>query len=84
MSTQPKPISTFYWWLGGLCFAGFAVTMYLLLDAEVTMRWAHNQYEIHQETAIGLSGLIWLPTFVFFAAVRALYLYVRRSKSTIA
>ena len=84
MSTKPNPISAFYWWLSGLCLVGFVVTWYLLLDAPITMRWAHNQYELHEETAIGLSSLIWVPAFAVIAALRAALTYARRSKSTVA
>ncbi len=84
MSTHPNPIPASYWWFGGLCIVGFVVTWYLLLDADITIRWAHNQYEIHEETAMGLSGLIWLPAFILLVTARAVFAYVRRSKSTVA
>jgi hypothetical protein len=60
----------FYRWLSGLCAFGYLVTWYLLLDTDITMRWAHSQYEIHEETAMGLSGVVWIPTFIFFVASR--------------
>ena len=69
-----------YGWIVAVCVVGWLVTTYLLLDADITMRWAHNQYEIHQETALQISSLIWAPVFALTAGVRALIGYVNRSR----
>ncbi len=40
---------------------GFVATVWLLLDAEITMVYAHYQWEIHQETALRLALVAWAP-----------------------
>ena len=82
MSTRPNPIPAFYWWLGSACLVGLIVTGDLLAEAEITLRWAHYQYEIHEETAMGISCLIWVPIFFLLVAVKVLSKSGYRSKTT--
>ncbi|MES2921100.1 MAG: hypothetical protein V4819_06130 [Verrucomicrobiota bacterium] len=80
MSTPSNRRNTaFYWWLGGFCTVGFVASTYFLLDAEITMRWAHHQYEIREETAAKIAGLIWLPVLAIVSGFRALFIFARRA-----
>jgi cytochrome b561 len=80
MNPADHSTTAFYGWTAAVCVVGWLVTTYLLLDADITMRWAHNQYEIHQETALQISSLIWAPVFALSTGVRALIRYVYRSR----
>jgi hypothetical protein len=84
MKATANRSSAFYGWLAAVCVVGWLVTTYLLLDADITMRWAHHQYEIHQETALKISSLIWAPIFAIAAGIRALVAYVYRRRAKVA
>jgi len=47
------------------------VTVWVLLDAKITMILAHNQWEIHQETAAKIAAAIWAPIIVILLVLKS-------------
>jgi hypothetical protein len=59
---------------------GFTATLWLLLDAEVTMVYAHYQWEIHQETALKLALVAWTPVVLVTLTTRVALRFIGRGR----
>ena len=59
---------------------GFAATVWLLLDAEITMVYAHYQWEIHQETALRLALVTWTPVVLATLITRVALRFIGRGR----
>ena len=59
---------------------GFAATVWLLLDAEITMVYAHYQWEIHEETALRLALVAWTLVVLATLTTRIALRFFRQSR----